>query len=142
MRHRVRLLHIPFSPEQLVGQGIEGIIGQTRIPDNDGFLQETQYFYLHHHVVDGQYPLPRRQLRKLLDDTHVLHKVHTTLTRNGDITALHLIAGVLEDIDIPPEAKILHVVRQEMQMDTTVTLNLQSILDIETVKADGTPANW
>ena len=141
MRHRIRLPHIPFTLKHLVWQGIKGIVCQAGIPHDDGFLQETQHLDLHHHIINGQHPLACRQLRELLDDTHILHEIHTALTGNRDITTFHLITGVLEDIDIPPEAEVLHVIGKEMQMDATVTLDLQSVLDIETVKADGTPAD-
>lgn len=141
MRQRLRVPDIPFSLEQLVVKLVEGIVGQSRIADDDHLLQEAQYLHLHHHIVNSQHPLACRQLRELLDDTQVLHEVDTTLPGNGDVAPLHLIAGVLEDIDITAETEVLQVIRKEMQVYTTVPLNLQGVLDIETVEADGSPAD-
>ena len=140
MRHRVSCPHITLPLEHLVVESIEGIVCQTSVPDDDRFLQETQYLYLDHHIIHRQHPLTSRQLGELLDDTEVLDEIRITLTRDGQVTAFHLIAGVFQDIDIPTETEVLHVIRQEMQMDTTVTLHLQGVLDIKTVEADGTPS--
>ena len=48
-----------------------------------------------------------------------------------------MIGRVFEDINVATETKIHLVVRQEMEMDARVAINLQCILNIETIEADG-----
>ena len=74
---------------------------------------------------------------ELLLDAHVLYEVHGALFRQGELTTTDMIGGVLQDIDVTTESEVHLVVGQEMEMDTTVAINLKRILDVETVEIDG-----
>ena len=78
---------------------------------------------------------------ELLFDTHILHEIHGGLLGQGELTTAHVVSGVFQDVDIATESEIHLVVRQEMEVDTTVAVDLDSVLDVETVEVDGILAN-
>ena len=84
--------NITFALEQRIGQRIEGIVAQAGVAHHNSSLKETRNLNLDHHIIYCQYPLACWQLRKFLHDAQCFDKVDVTLTRNGQVATLHLIA--------------------------------------------------
>ena len=104
-------------------------------------MEEAGELDLRKHVVDSEYPLASRQLRKFLGNLHVIDKVHIALLGNCHLATLYLPAGVSQDIEVTTETEVLLVVRQEVQMKALVIVDEKCIFDIIAVERDSSTTN-
>ena len=105
-------------------------------------MQPVEQFQLDEHVVFGHHALALRQFLELLLNDHVLHKVHITSLRNVEFHPPDLIGGILHNVKIAREAHILLVVGQKSELDHTVVLDGQRVLQIVAVKRNGRIGDW
>ena len=71
-----------------------------------------------------------------LQNFYVFHEIDIALLGNGHFATAHMQRGILEDIEVASESHIVLVVGQEMQMDATVALNSQCVLDVIAIEPD------
>ena len=136
--HGVYILYLLLGTlKQLFGQFIEGIVGDAGVTNHRQLLKEAGHLYLGEHIVDTEHPATIGQLCELLYHLHVLNPVDITLLRDGHLAALYLPTRVGQDIQVATETEILLVVWQEMKLETQVLIDIESILDIIAVEADG-----
>ena len=100
-------------------------------------MEEAGKLHLSKHVIDSEDPLAIGQLRELLDNLHVLDKVHVALLGDGHVATLYLPAGISEDIEVATEAEVLLVIRQEVQMEALVVVDHQRIFNVIAIEGDG-----
>ena len=90
--HCVGFLHLlGLTLEELFGQRVESIVGESRGAYYGSLLDKRGELYLSHHVVNGEHPRAVGQLCELLHNLHVLHEVDVTLLRDGQFAPLHLV---------------------------------------------------
>ena len=90
--HGVRLFDLgPLTLEKLLRKLIEGIIGITGSPSYLESLHDLHQGHLHNHVIGLQHPLPIRQLLELLNNIHIVYKVHSRFLGQIHRTFLHRI---------------------------------------------------
>ena len=130
-----------FALEQLLRQLVEGVVCVTVVLDDDGLLDELRKGQLGDHIILREYPVAVVEAFELLVDAEVLHPVDRCLLGQCELTAAHMIGGVLEDVDVATESEVHLVVGQEVEMDTRVALDLHRVFDVETVEGDGVLAD-
>ena len=124
------------APEELVGQGREGVVRQTRRTADDETPQEADHLQLGGHVVLREHPLAVGQLLVLLQYLHVLDKVDVALVGYGHLAATYVQRGVLQNVEVATETHVVLVVRQEVQVYARVALHLQRVLYVVAVEVD------
>ena len=140
--HGVDVAHLLLlTLEELWREGVEGVVGEARVTDDGKLLQEAGHDELSEHIVDGEGPRAVGQLCELLYNLHVLDKVDVALLGDGELAALDLIAAVGEDVDVAPEAEVLLVVGQEIEVEALVTIYIDGVLDVEAIEGDGVLAD-
>ena len=106
--HGIRLFYFrSLSLKQQLRQFIKCII---RITCHSPDLKPLHNFHqgqLHNHVVCFQHPFTVRQLLKLLNDIHVIDKVHTRFFRQIHGTLLYSVTGVGQYIQVSCKTEIL-----------------------------------
>ena len=136
--HGVDILHLLLRAlEELLGQLVEGIVGEAGVTDDGKLIEETGQLEFGEHIIDTEHPLTIGQLGELLNHLHVLDKVHITLLGDGHLAALDLPTGVGQDIQVATETEVLLVVGQEVQMVAQIFIHHQRVFDIVAVEPDG-----
>ena len=136
--HSIGLMaHLRPSLKQLLWQLVESIVTQSRRSRNESLMNPFVYAYLCRHVVNGENPLAVRQLRKLLHNLHVLHKVDIATLWQRHLATLHMERTVGKDIELATETEVLLVVWNKLQMVAQVAIHIHRVGDIETVKRHG-----
>ena len=136
--HGVYILYLLLGAlEQLTGQFVEGIVVDAGVTNHRQLLKEAGHLYLGEHIVDTEHPTAIGQLCELLYHLHVLNPVDIALLRDGHLAALYLPTGVGQDIQVATEAEVLLVVWQEVKLEAQVLIDIESILDIIAVEANG-----
>ena len=123
--------------EELWRQGVEGVVGETRVADDSKLLKEAGNDKFGEHIVDREHPRRIGQLRELLDNLHVFHEVNVAFLGDGQLAALDLIAAVCQNIEVATETEVLLVVGQEIKVETLVAVNVDGILDVVAIEGDG-----
>ena len=131
------LEHGLLATQQGLGNLVKGKVCAACGPDHNELLKEIGSLQLNKHIIDGEHPLAVVQLGELLQALHVLHPVDVAGLGDGQFAALHLIAGVGQDIDLSAEAEILPVVGCELQVVAAVAAHIDGVLDEEAVELDG-----
>ena len=121
----------------LLREGVEGEVGHTRRSRDQRLGDEVGDHQFHNHVIDRQQPFACFLTGELLHALHRLHPVHIAAARNGELTTLHLIGGVIENKDLATETEVLLVVGQEIDRDTAVLSHIEGVGDVITVELDG-----
>ena len=132
-----------LSPEQLLGQGIEGIVTESGGTYHDDLGNKLSNHHFHNHVIHRESPFAIGQACVFLHHLQVFHEVHVTALGYGEITPFHMEGGICDDIQLSTESEILLVVGNELEVVTKVTPHIHRILDIEPIErygilADGT----
>ena len=128
----------PLEFEQAVGQFVKVKVLVFRDTLHLQFLQKIHQLQLHNHVILRHHLLARRQLRKFLNDTHVVHKVHIASFRNTHVHLLHAVSTVVHDVNATRKPKVLRVVRRKVHTDATVrVVHHQRVDDKVAIKANG-----
>ena len=136
--HGVYILYLLLGAlEQLTGQFVEGIVVDAGVTNHRQLLKEAGHLYLGEHIVDTEHPTAIGQLCELLYHLHVLNPVDIALLRDGHLAALYLPTGVGQDIQVATETEVLLVVWQEVKLEAQVLIDIESILDIIAVEANG-----
>ena len=126
-----------LAAEEVVRQLVEGIVGKARGTYDDGLLHEVNQLQLGYHVINGKHPRRVGQLRELLLYAERLYPVDAALLRNGELTALNLVRGVGQYVDVATEAEVQLVVGHIVQVNALVTLHIDGVLNIVAVEVDG-----
>ena len=130
-----------FTLEHFLGNLCKRVIAQTGGADDDGFLDELCKLQFGNHIILGKNPFSVFELFEFLLYAHILHEIHGSLFRQSQFTAAYMIGGVFQDVDITSETEIHLVVGQEMQVYTTIAVDLEGVLDVEAVEIDGILTN-
>ena len=133
------LFGLGLTAEERVGQFVEGIVRDIRVPH----CQELQLGQLQFcpHVVRRQSPFAVIKLCKHLVDVEVVNKVHITLFGNRQTAFLHVECGVREHIEVSAESEVLRVVGPELQMIALLAVDHDRILNIIAVETDSCGTN-
>ncbi len=123
--------------EELLGQRVEGIVGESGGADDDGLGDELRNLQLDDHVVDGERPFAVGQSLVFLLHLQVFDEVHVGTLRDGEVAALHVESGVGDDEELAAESKVLLVVGNELQVVAEVAVDVDGVLDVEAVEGDG-----
>ena len=117
--HGVRLFDLgPLTLEKLLRKLIEGIIRVTGSPSYLESLHDLHQGHLHNHVIGFQHPLPIGQLLELLNNIHIVYKVHPRFLGQVHCTFLHRIRRVGQYVKMPRKTEVLRVIGNEGEMET------------------------
>ena len=138
LHHCVDVFHLfLLALEQLLGQLVEGVVGETCVAYNGKLCQEGGHLQLCEHVINREHPLAVGQLGELLRHLHVLYEIHVRTLGNGHLATLHLIARVGQDVEVATESEVLLVVGQKLQMETKIASHVDGVLNVIAVEGDG-----
>ena len=101
----------------MLGQLGEGVAREAVGAYDDGLAEELGELQLGDHVILREHPLAVVELLELLLYAHILHKVDRGLLGQRQLAAAHVVAGVLQDVEVAPESKVHLVVGQEVEVD-------------------------
>ena len=136
--HRIGLLYLTrLALEQLLWQRVEGVVAEPCGAYNDGFCQKVGQLKLGHHVVLRKHPRAVGQLLELLEHAQVLDEVDIAALGYGKLASLHLVRRVGHDVYVAPEAEVLLVVGQEVQVEAFFPIHKHGVFDVETVESYG-----
>ena len=122
--------------EEFLRDGVEGILVHAGSTCTREATHKAEQLEFCGHIVLGEHPLAIRQLVILLQNTDIIDEIDIRLLGDGHLTTTHMERGVLQDIQVATETHVVLVVRQEMQVETRVAINLDGVLDIITVETD------
>jgi len=74
----------------------------------------------------------------ILGDSHGFDPVDIAAAGDAELDAAHLIGGIFHDIDMAGETDVLGIVGDESDVDDTVAVDGECVLQIIAVEADGT----
>ena len=123
--------------EYLVGQFVKSIVTQPRraYAYHLGCLGYDAQ--LCHHVIGRQRPVSIGQTGIFLYYLDVVDEVDVTLLGDSHVTLLDMQCRVGEDIQVAPEAEVLLVVGDELQVIAQVAVHIHCVLYIIAVEGDG-----
>ena len=131
----------PFQTEEAGFYLCELIVAVLGGPLHFQPLDAFHEVQFHGHVVVSQHPVAVGQLFELLHDVEVLHEVDTRLLGQVHGAFLHGIGGVLHNVEVPREAKVLRVLRNESEMHAFLLVYHERVHQIVFVEADGSAAD-
>ena len=136
--HGVRLFDLgPLTLEKLLRKLIEGIIRVTGSPSYLESLHDLHQGHLHNHVIGLQHPLPIGQLLELLNNIHIVYKVHPRFLGQVHRTFLHRIRRVGQYVKMPRETEVLRVIGDEGEMEALVLVHKCGVHNVKLIKRDG-----
>ena len=127
--------------EELLRQGIEGIIGDSRVSHHQQVLQELVDVQFGYHIVFREHPLAVVELGVLLFNLHVSNPVYIAVVRHVEVTFLYVQAAVGKHIEFASESEVLAVGWDKLQMVAEVSFYIHRIFYVIMVEADGSLAD-
>ena len=123
--------------EELVGQVVEGVVAQTGGAYADGLGRLADDAHLGHHVVGGEHPLAAGQLGVLLLDLEVVDEVDVAALGDGEVALLDVQGRICQHEELAPEAEVLLVVGDKLQVVAQVAVHIDRVFDVEAVEGNG-----
>ena len=140
--HRIHIVpDLRLALEELLRQGIEGIIGDSRVSHHQQVLKELVNVQFGYHIVFREHPLAVVELGVLLFNLHVSNPVYIAVVRHVEVTFLHVQAAVGKHIEFTSESEVLAVGWDKLQMVAQVSFHIHRIFDVVMVEADGCSAD-
>ena len=126
-----------LSLEELLVDGLEGVVALAGGAYGDGFLKEVGECQLGNHVVGGECPLAVVEQGVFLLHPEVFDEVDVGALGERHVAALHVVGGVLQDVKLAAKAEVLLVVGQELEVVARVAVDLDGVDDVVAVEGDG-----